>query len=86
MLAAERSPTHPINPSSADRLIKWREVVGLTGYSKTSLYAKIRAGEFPEPLRLGSAGSVRWSFLEVQRVISEAIAARERNRSAPRPD
>jgi prophage regulatory protein len=85
MLAAERSPT-PLNALPPDRLIKWREVVALMGFSKTSLYAKIRAGEFPEPVRLGSAGSVRWSFLEVQRVISEAIAARERNRSAPRPD
>jgi predicted DNA-binding transcriptional regulator AlpA len=85
MLAAEHSPPD-LNASLPDRLIKWDEAAAMVGYSKATLYAKIRAGEFPGPLRPFAAGSVRWSLLEVQAVITAAIAARERARSATPSD
>lgn len=43
------TPTHP----GRDRLIKLREVMALTGLSKSTLYRKIDAGTFPPPVVLG---------------------------------
>jgi prophage regulatory protein len=35
------------------RFLRVREVLPMVGFSKTTLYARIRAGKFPEPIALG---------------------------------
>ena len=43
-----------------DRLLRIRDVCERTTLSKSSLYAKIRAEEFPAGRRLGEGAAVRW--------------------------
>jgi len=44
-------------------------VLELIGLSRTSLWRRVRAGEFPAPVRLGGAGSraVAWRREDVER-------------------
>lgn len=59
--------------SSIDVLIKLPEVCRQVGFEKSAIYAMIAAGEFPAPIKLGSAS--RWSQLEVQEWIRNKKAA-----------
>jgi len=45
-----------------NRILKRPEVEQATGLSRSTLYARIAAGEFPKPLRLGgpNSRSVGW--------------------------
>ncbi len=42
-----------------DRLMRRREVEKITGISRSSIYRLMQEGEFPRPVRVGSA-AVRW--------------------------
>ena len=48
-----------------ERLLRRAEVQNLTTLSKTTLYAKIKAGEFPRPLSLGKQ-HVAWRASDVK--------------------
>jgi len=52
-----------MNPKS-DRLLRLPEVLRLTGLSRSTLYRKIKAGEFPRPVKLGKR-AVGWRESEV---------------------
>ena len=41
------------------RLLRRQQVEDLTGLSTSSLYRKMRSGDFPAPIDVGS-GTVRW--------------------------
>ena len=45
-----------------DRIVRTPEVVRLTGLSKTTIWRRVRSGDFPLPLKLGSLGtrSIGW--------------------------
>ena len=43
-----------------DRLIRLTEVLDLTGLSRSSLYRKKRAGDFPESVELGERVVAWW--------------------------
>jgi prophage regulatory protein len=43
----------PVAPSVAGRFLRLREVMAITGLSRSTLYARIRAGRFPNVVRLG---------------------------------
>ena len=45
-----------------DRILRTPEVVRATGLSKTTIWRRVRSGDFPVPLKLGSLGtrSVGW--------------------------
>lgn len=58
-----------------DRLLRLREVTALVGLGSSTIYRKLAAGEFPQPVRLGPS-SVRWRESEVQRWIDSLQAAR----------
>ena len=47
------------------------EVVKLTGLSKTTIWRRVRSGDFPMPVRLGSLAtrSVGWREGEIERWI-----------------
>ncbi len=46
-------------------ILRLPQVIARTGLSKSSIYAKVAAGEFPEPISLG-ARAVGWISDEVQ--------------------
>ena len=58
------------------RFLKQAEVMKLTGYSRSSLYRLMHAGEFPAALRFGGkvGGSLRWRADDIE----AWIASRER--------
>lgn len=51
--------------SVPDALLKVATVTAVTGLSTASVYRKARAGQFPQPVRLGARCS-RWRAAEVQ--------------------
>lgn len=48
-----------------DALLQLPTVIALTGLGKTSIYNRIKAGQFPTPIRLGER-CVRWRAGEVR--------------------
>lgn len=42
-------------PRAGERLIRVREVLEKVGLGKTTVYALIKAGEFPQPRKVGHA-------------------------------
>ena len=48
-----------------DRLIRRSEVEERTGLCTSSIYRLMRAGEFPEPVKI-SAKAVRWHYAEIE--------------------
>jgi predicted DNA-binding transcriptional regulator AlpA len=52
-----------------DRLLKLAEVEARTGFKKSWIYKKVRAGQFPAPARVGS--SSRWSEVAVSKWITQ---------------
>ena len=48
-----------------DRFIRLKEVLGLTGLSRSTVYRKQRAGTFPESVQLGER-VVAWREAEVR--------------------
>ena len=51
--------------TSNDRIMKLREVSGMTGLSRSSIYALIKKGEFPAQVKL-SVRSSGWFWSEVK--------------------
>jgi predicted DNA-binding transcriptional regulator AlpA len=64
-----------------DRLIRLSEVEHLVGYGATSIYAKIKIGVFPAPVKPSARDSSRWVLGEIRKFNAEAIAARDRKRA-----
>ena len=64
-------PTQPV------RMLRWREVVALRGGSRSKLYADIKAGRFPPPVRLGQR-AVGWPETDVLAEQQARIAERDR--------
>ena len=54
-----------------ERLLKRREVEQMIGLSVAAIYAKMDAGTFPRPVRIGSGknGAVAWRLSDIQRWI-----------------
>ena len=52
----------------ADRMLRLGEVLAMTGLSRTTLWRRIRADDFPPQRRLGPPGSraVGWPSSEVE--------------------
>lgn len=58
------------------KLLKRPEVEAVTGLSRANIYAKIKTGAFPTPVRLGP-NSVAWRAADIERWISELPTADE---------
>ena len=54
-----------------ERIMRTPEVVKITGLSKTTIWRRVRSGDFPAPIRLGglAARSVGWREAEIERWI-----------------
>ena len=58
----------------ADALLRLSTVVAITGLSRSSLYARIKAGSFVEPIRLG-ARCTRFRAGDVTAWLAAQVAA-----------
>lgn len=59
-------PPQPLHAAQiADALLRLATVEALTGLGRSTIYAKLRAGEFVEPVKLG-ARCTRWKAGDVQ--------------------
>lgn len=64
MHLAAVTPENPPRTSLAPRLLRLPDVEARTGLKKSTIYAAIRAGTFPQPVMVG-ARSVAWRAAEV---------------------
>ena len=55
---------------TTERLLNRKEVELATGFSCTSIYRLMRAGKFPEPLKVGER-AVRWPESEIVQWLAE---------------
>ena len=62
-------------------LLRLREVCRRTGKSRSEVYRRIAAGDFPQPVKLGERASA-WPEHEVSAWIADRIAARDAGRAA----
>ena len=53
-----------------DRLLRREEVEQKSGLARTTIYRLMRAGAFPEPLKVGPR-AVRWPESEIEKWVSE---------------
>lgn len=58
------------------QILRLPEVMRLTGLSRSSIYAYIKTGNFPEQKKLG-ARSVGWLYAEIQHWIEKIIRANQ---------
>lgn len=65
------------NAQSSLRLIPLSQVIARVGYERTTIYALIKEGRFPRPVRAGKGRSSRWVLSEVEKHIADAIAGRD---------
>ncbi|MBI3283418.1 MAG: AlpA family phage regulatory protein [Burkholderiales bacterium] len=57
-------------PAATGRLLKLPSVVGRVAISKTEIYRRCRAGQFPAPIRLG-ARAVAWLESDIEQYIQK---------------
>lgn len=74
----------PFFPSSPDplaglRLLTLKQVREITGYSANHIYRRMRAGTFPQSIRIGP-NSVRWTKVSIDAwLVDQAENPPERN-------
>lgn len=66
--------------SQPQTLVDRHEVTRLTGFSRPWIYAAMKAGTFPRPIKIGPR-SVRWVLGDVQAWIEARIAEDRLRRS-----
>lgn len=59
------------------KLIRIKEVIEITGLSRTSIYHYINHGLFPHHVKFGK--SSRWEFSEIQAWINQRLEERDNN-------
>jgi len=59
-------------------ILRRKEVESRTGLSRSTIYARIAAGEFPAPINLGSERAVGWLEAEVNQWIKLKISESRR--------
>lgn len=57
--------------SNLDKFISIKEVADICGFKTTFIYARIRQGDFPAPIKFGSAS--RWSLNAVQEWMAQKV-------------
>ena len=51
--AEAQAPVQPRAPPSDDPMLRFVDVIRLTGLSRTTIWRRVRAGTFPAPIALG---------------------------------
>jgi len=57
------------------RILRLPQVQGIVGLGKTAIYARIKAGDFPKPIKLGRMSG--WSESEVAAWIESKMRCRQ---------
>ena len=52
-MSLEHSPARQSPSASVDRMLRTRDVLAAMGWSRTTLWRRVRAGDFPPPVELG---------------------------------
>ncbi len=73
---ARPSVSATADAATAERFLRLPEVMATCCLCRSSIYQKIAAGEFPQPVRL-TAHSVAWVASEIQQWIAARIATRQ---------
>ena len=62
---------------SLPAILRIQDVVKMVGLSRTSIWRRIRSGDFPQPILLGGDGSraVGWHRAEIERWLESRPAA-----------
>ncbi|MFZ2958012.1 MAG: AlpA family phage regulatory protein [Candidatus Ozemobacteraceae bacterium] len=63
-----------------NQLLRARTVFEMVGIGRTSLYAKLKKGEFPKPIRVGT--TVRWLMADILAYIEKLVADTRANSSS----
>ena len=60
-------------PSMEPQILRIADVLAATGLGRTTVWRRVKSGDFPAPIRLGGAGSraVGWRRTEIQTWIDE---------------
>ncbi len=58
--------------TSADRLIRLREVLSLLPISRSTWWQGVRSGRYPQPVRLGP-GVTCWRLADILALIEEGV-------------
>lgn len=69
-------PTELCEPVTPQRLLRLQEVLLRVGLGRTTLRARIKAGAFPKPVKLGTLDA--WVESEVTDWIDQRIQERDR--------
>jgi len=73
-----KNRVNPLVQPDQDRLIRMRDVIELTGISRTYIYALSATGKFPRSVPLVPGGTSRaWVLSEVEEWVNQRIAARD---------
>ena len=59
-------------PAMQQTLQRLPRVMETTGLKRASLYAKVKSGEFPKPVKIG-ARAVAWVSTDVERWVAQRI-------------
>lgn len=54
-------------------ILRRRQVEKRVGLTRSPLYARIRAGTFPKPVRLGNSRAVGWIESEIDEWLAEQV-------------
>lgn len=65
-----------IKKTEPRHFLRLKQVKAQVGYSRSSIYEKIKAGEFPKPYPLG-ARAVGWLSDDIEAWVESRIQARE---------
>jgi prophage regulatory protein len=68
----------------ASRILRLPEVTALTSLGRTSIYARMEAGTFPQAFTFGPK-SVGWDSKEIEEWIEQAKLNRHAARTSPNP-
>ncbi len=81
-IARDATMSRTISPDMGNlTLLRLREVCRRTCKSRTEIYRRIAAGDFPPPVKLGERASA-WPEHEVTAWIADRIAARDAKAAA----
>ena len=58
-----------------DRILRIPEVVKITGLSRTTIWRRVKSGDFPAPVRLGSLAtrSVGWRESQIKQWLDSSV-------------
>jgi prophage regulatory protein len=71
---SSQTPATPATPIE-HRILRRNEVENKTGFKRAHIYALMKDGKFPKPIRLG-VRAVGWDSLEIEQWITERLKER----------